>query len=526
MRQKNHPNPDQNLCKSARSTVESQSKLWYGPARARAGTHAATALAAVRRLRPGRPCGPCTRSSRRPTQSASTQSASTLRTQNLQLAAQEARRRPAALFAPGAALGDAGADRVAAPEGRLTARRAREPRASARDRASRVAHRPDDSSRARLRMLYEQGNVEPLEIVFGAKNLDEALSSLDNLSRVTRPERGRPPAAEDGPGAARRHLEASWPHASGRSRAPHGRLRRSAASLAQTRAARASYIASLAAKRRLNESQISSLVAAAQAAQVRTERLATAAAATPPASAAGSVSLASATVAPPAPVAGAHELTVTATGYSLSGTTATGLPVGWGVVAVDPSIIPLGTHMTIPGYGEAVAADTGGSVVGATIDLWFPIDGAGERLGPAHGHDRPALRPSCNDTVRAVHFAPCQAPRSPAERRSEHPSPGDPERPARGRPRPVSDGSPQPARGAGRPGRRRVRERHRCAARGARARARRRRDGSEHAGDQRRRGDAPDLDDRAADARARADDLGSGQRRDGRDPRRRVRLPA
>ena len=28
--------------------------------------------------------------------------------------------------------------------------------------------------------------------------------------------------------------------------------------------------------------------------------------------------------------------------------------------------------MTVPGYGEAVAADTGGSVSGATIDLWFP----------------------------------------------------------------------------------------------------------------------------------------------------------
>ena len=35
-------------------------------------------------------------------------------------------------------------------------------------------------------------------------------------------------------------------------------------------------------------------------------------------------------------------------------------------------MIPLGTHMTIPGYGEAVAADTGGAIVGATIDLWFP----------------------------------------------------------------------------------------------------------------------------------------------------------
>ena len=63
---------------------------------------------------------------------------------------------------------------------------------------------------------------------------------------------------------------------------------------------------------------------------------------------------------------------MSATGYALSGTTATGIPVGWGVVAVDPNVIPLGTHMTIPGYGEAVAADTGGAIVGATIDLWFP----------------------------------------------------------------------------------------------------------------------------------------------------------
>jgi 3D (Asp-Asp-Asp) domain-containing protein len=70
--------------------------------------------------------------------------------------------------------------------------------------------------------------------------------------------------------------------------------------------------------------------------------------------------------------AGARTVTVSATGYALTGQTATGLPVGWGVAAVDPSVIPLGTHMTVPGYGEAVAADTGGAIVGGTIDLWFP----------------------------------------------------------------------------------------------------------------------------------------------------------
>ena len=67
-------------------------------------------------------------------------------------------------------------------------------------------------------------------------------------------------------------------------------------------------------------------------------------------------------------------MTVEATGYSLAGPTATGVAVGWGIVAVDPTVIPLGTRMTIPGYGEGVAADTGGAVRGATIDLWFPTE--------------------------------------------------------------------------------------------------------------------------------------------------------
>ncbi len=63
------------------------------------------------------------------------------------------------------------------------------------------------------------------------------------------------------------------------------------------------------------------------------------------------------------------------------GTTATGLPVGWGVVAVDPSVIPLGTHMTIPGYGEAVAADTGGGDHRRHDRPLVPDDRAGERWG-------------------------------------------------------------------------------------------------------------------------------------------------
>ena len=65
-------------------------------------------------------------------------------------------------------------------------------------------------------------------------------------------------------------------------------------------------------------------------------------------------------------------MTVSSTGYCLTGTTATGIPVGWGVVAVDPAVIPLGTRMFVPGYGEGTAADTGAAVQGAMIDVWFP----------------------------------------------------------------------------------------------------------------------------------------------------------
>jgi len=54
-----------------------------------------------------------------------------------------------------------------------------------------------------------------------------------------------------------------------------------------------------------------------------------------------------------------------------SGYTAIGARAGHGIVAVDPSVIPLGTHLFIPGYGHALAGDTGGAIHGNRIDLGF-----------------------------------------------------------------------------------------------------------------------------------------------------------
>ncbi|MBC7333068.1 MAG: hypothetical protein H5T85_01160 [Actinobacteria bacterium] len=58
-------------------------------------------------------------------------------------------------------------------------------------------------------------------------------------------------------------------------------------------------------------------------------------------------------------------------GLNGDGIAATGLRVKKGIVAVDPRVIPLGTKLYIPGYGEALAADTGGWIKGNRIDLAF-----------------------------------------------------------------------------------------------------------------------------------------------------------
>lgn len=52
-------------------------------------------------------------------------------------------------------------------------------------------------------------------------------------------------------------------------------------------------------------------------------------------------------------------------------TTAIGMRAGKGVIAVDPSVIPLRTRLYIPGYGSAIAGDTGGAIKGKIVDLGF-----------------------------------------------------------------------------------------------------------------------------------------------------------
>ncbi len=78
---------------------------------------------------------------------------------------------------------------------------------------------------------------------------------------------------------------------------------------------------------------------------------------------------------PPPPKEG-RRLRVTATAYApgvdgVDNWTATGRRAGYGIIAVDPRVIPLGTRIYVPGYGYGVAADTGGAIKGNRIDLCY-----------------------------------------------------------------------------------------------------------------------------------------------------------
>ena len=202
-----------------------------------------------------------------------------------------------------------------------------------------------------LRALYEQGNVDPVAVMLGASTLTGGIQRLDDLQRVTDQTRQIVAATT----AARERLITSRVQLAAAGRRLADSLAAAQAAeqkVADAASARAAYVSSLRTKERLRAAQVRTVVATAHAVQQRSQGL------QPPTS--------------PPPAGGRRHLVVSATCYDLPGRTATGMPVGRGVVAVDPSVIPLGTRLYVPGYGNGIAADVGSGIRGNAIDLWFP----------------------------------------------------------------------------------------------------------------------------------------------------------
>jgi peptidoglycan DL-endopeptidase CwlO len=207
---------------------------------------------------------------------------------------------------------------------------------------------------ARLRQLYVEGDVDPLAVVLGAQSLDEVVSALDGLDRLATQDKEIIAQLTH----AKTALQAASAELAARQSELQGLLadaRATRASIAAARNARAAYLAQLRHQQELNQAQIAKLCAQAAAAGEQSAQL---------------TDNAGSTV-PPAPPAHGTKVTVSSTGYCIEGNTATGVPTSKGIVAVDPAVIPLGTRMYVPGYGEGVAADTGSAVKGKMIDVWF-----------------------------------------------------------------------------------------------------------------------------------------------------------
>jgi len=67
-----------------------------------------------------------------------------------------------------------------------------------------------------------------------------------------------------------------------------------------------------------------------------------------------------------------EHMEIEVTAYTFTGdNTATGVPPRVGLVAVDPTVIPLGSKLWIGGYGYCTAADTGRDIKGYRIDVFF-----------------------------------------------------------------------------------------------------------------------------------------------------------
>jgi 3D (Asp-Asp-Asp) domain-containing protein len=225
---------------------------------------------------------------------------------------------------------------------------------------------------ANLRGLYKRGTINTLAVVLGAQSLDDAVSQIDTLNAVT--DQNKKVVTVTTRAQTRLTvLRTTIARREAQLRGAVADAARTLATLTAARDARVAFVDRLRHAEQLKSQQIDALEARVQHAQQKSATLTAAAGAGDTTTPAPANDPAPTAAPAPAPApSGGRTITVSSTGYSLQGHAATGLPVGWGVVAVDPNVIPLGTKLTIPGYGEGVAADTGSAVRGTDIDLWFP----------------------------------------------------------------------------------------------------------------------------------------------------------
>lgn len=216
----------------------------------------------------------------------------------------------------------------------------------------------------RLCTAYKSDDMGYLDAILGAGDFNDFVNRVDMISMIADEDR----QLIDSINTARQAEEekiASLTQKQDELDTTITQLSDARANLVSAQAEQQQTIAEIEADMQFNDSQMAELRAQATAIETRMDEIQTAAEQD------GSDDSADT----PAP-SGGSSMTMNSTAYCMEGTTATGMPVGRGIIAVDPDVIPLGTRVYVSGYGDAIAADVGGAIIGNMIDVWLPCDEA------------------------------------------------------------------------------------------------------------------------------------------------------
>ncbi len=233
-----------------------------------------------------------------------------------------------------------------------------------------------------LRRLYVEGDADPIAVLLGARSLPAMLAGLDELERTTHANRGIAAELRIRSRMLRARL-VRLARVGGQLAVAERQADAALAASERAAAERHATVAQIRGRAGVTRARLAAIEARATAARRASVRIGrpsapdpapAAALAAPPRAARGGS-------APEPAVPGTRTLVVDAVAYHLPGRTASGLPVGIGVIAVDPAVIPLGTRVVVPGYGAAVAADVGSAIRGNIIDLWMPSTAAARAWG-------------------------------------------------------------------------------------------------------------------------------------------------
>jgi 3D (Asp-Asp-Asp) domain-containing protein/peptidoglycan hydrolase CwlO-like protein len=248
-----------------------------------------------------------------------------------------------------------------------------------RDLARNALHSAQTRLASRLAAWYREGSPpDAVEIFLGARSLSSAIDQVQLWHRATHMDRS---VIIETTHARARYALASRSLASARVSAEehHQALLVQIGELERARSARSALLDTL--RRQAHKAEQRRLVALTQRAAKATRKTQKIAPPPPSSDPTPIVQLAPATTPETDPVHAGSSLLVSSTAYALPGNTATGLPVGQGMCAVDPSVIPLGTRFEVPGYGSCLAADTGSAIIGNRIDVWVPSESAAVTWG-------------------------------------------------------------------------------------------------------------------------------------------------